>query len=440
QAFLARIEQVNPSINAIHQVDPEKLLQQAKVADDAVQTKKFLGKLHGVPISIKDTCFVKGFKVGSGYPGLIQKADKDATVIQRLKQAGAIILGITNVPEFLSSYETSNRIHGTTNNPYDLTRTPGGSSGGEAALIAAGGSTLGLGSDAGGSIREPAHYCGICGHKPTQNLVSTKGGSFPIDGGNGIIHSILAIGPMARDIDDLALMLEIIAGTDELDPHVATLQFKMPKNTDLKQLKIAYYFENPKSPPCEETIATINQVISALKDFGIHSEHNFPQHVDQVYQLHWETYMLSRGETIKAVLREFQDNTPTSLIKRFVEQAENCKLNSAEVYQRLRESEIFRYQMLQWMHDNAYDILISPVTSTPARLHNTTFDHIYDYQYVYLHNLTGWPATVVPIRLTKRGLPIGIQIAAKPWHDHLCFSIAKYLQDFFGKLGIADKF
>ncbi len=213
EAFIKRIKEVNQQLNAIHQVDTVRILHAADEADQAILMGKSLGKLHGLPITIKDTCEVSGFIVGKGYPYFLKYATKDSTIVSRLKAEGAIILGVTNVPELLFAYETDNRTHGRTNNPYDLARTPGGSSGGEAALLAVGGSPLGMGSDAGGSIRQPAHYCGICAHKPTQGLLPVAG-DIPFDGAAGLVSSVLTIGPMGRYVEDLVLAMEVISGGD----------------------------------------------------------------------------------------------------------------------------------------------------------------------------------------------------------------------------------
>lgn len=433
EAFLARIEEVNSMLNAVHQVDPVRVLHEADEADRAIVMGESLGRLHGLPITIKDTCAISGFTVGKGYPHFFKLADYDSTVVGRLKAEGAIILGITNVPELLLAYETDNRTHGRTNNPYDLTRTPGGSSGGEAALIAVGASSVGLGSDAGGSIRQPAHYCGICAHKPTQGLVPFTG-DVPFDGAAGLVTSLLTMGPMARHVEDLELIMEVISGSDKLDPHVIPIKFKRSSSLDLSKLKVAYYFENPAATPSAETKETVMKAVQALAADGAEVVHDFPKLLEDVYRLHWETFVLGgdEGAGFKNMFKSFGDSELTPLLKKIVIQAEDCSFTSTELRQRLVEVEQFRYSMMKWVEINGYDIVISPVASSPARHHGETFKHILDFEYARTHSLSMWPATVVPISYSTDGLPIAVQIAAKPWEDSLSLAVARVLQRKFG--------
>lgn len=433
EAFINRIQEVNGRLNAIHQVDTVRILQEADAADKANLSGKSLGRLHGLPISIKDTCDVSGFTVGKGFPFFFKHATQDSTIVRRLRAEGAIVLGITNVPELLLAYETDNRTHGRTNNPYNLACTPGGSSGGEAALLAVGGSPVGIGSDAGGSIRQPAHYCGISAHKPTQGLI-------PFNGETGIAASILTVGPMARHVEDLMLIMEIISGEDKLDPYTAPITFKRTSSLDLSSLKVAYYFENSVAAPSEETKNTVIKAIQALEAEGAQVTHDFPKLMESVYRLHWETFVLGGDEGIglKELFKKLGDEEQTPLLRKLVAQAESCSFSLTELRQRLVEVEQFRYGMMKWMESHDYDVIISPVASTTARFHGETFEHIYDFEYVRAHNLSRWPATVVPINYSIDGLPIAVQIAAKPWHDHLSLAVAHALQQKFGVFPLPD--
>jgi amidase len=435
QAFIDRIHLVNPKLNAIHQVNPEQLLMDAKQLDKASVSGNPLGKLHGVPISIKDACHVKGFKCSKGFRGFLNNPSTyDATVVNRLKTEGALILGITNVPELLLSYETDNLIYGRTNNPYDMTKTPGGSSGGEAAIIAAGGSMAGIGSDAGGSIRQPAHYSGICAHKPTQGFVPMTGG-IPVDGA-GIVSQIVSLGPMARHVEDLSLIMDIITGADGYDPHAAPIKFISPDNVDIKKLRVAYFYGNEKTYPSEETIKTMDSVINILKKEVAVIQEAYPEPIKDIYKLHWETFMLGGdgGQSLLNLYNTFSITEISSLAHQFIKSAKNCIFSTAELRARLLDVEKFRYKMMQFVQN--YDVIISPVAATPARAHGETHANIHDFSYVIVHNLTGWPATVVPCGKSKEGLPIGIQIAAKPWHDHVCLALSKKLQRIIGVFDI----
>src|SRR5436305_13392396 len=217
QAHLNRFETVNPKINAYVQVDAEQALAAGRHAEKAVLENKTLGPLHGVPISIKSAIGVAGMRCEAGTKlrtGHV--ATQDAPLVARLRRAGAIILGMTNTPELLMAWETDNLLYGRTNNPWNLQYTAGGSSGGESAAIASGMSAGGVGSDGGGSIRVPAHFCGICGLKPTPGRIPSTG-HFPPSGGPFALLGV--VGPMARTVRDLELIFEEISGPDNGDPN-----------------------------------------------------------------------------------------------------------------------------------------------------------------------------------------------------------------------------
>lgn len=430
-AFIERIQQVNPFINAIHQCDPQRILQEALEAERLFTLGQIL-PFHGLPISIKDTFHVKGFRASKGSPSLYKNTSAhDATVVARLKAEGAIIFGLTNVPELLLSYETDNLVYGRSNNPYDFNRTPGGSSGGQAAIIAAGGTPVGIGSDAGGSIRQPAHYCGICGHKPTNNIVPFTG-LFPSHN-LGMGAQLLAIGPMARYVEDLILLMSIISGASFLDPHTVPYSLTQPELIDISSLKIGYFFNNPTgAEPDNDTVRAISNVVQFLKSEKCDLTENYPSCLDKVYRLHLETFIFggNGGESVRLLLEELGQVKISQLTQNFLSYASQCNFSINELRQRWIEVEQFRFDMMEFMYP--YDVLLSPVTATAARFHGETWDSIRDVGYVIAHNLTGWPATVVPCGYNKDGLPIGIQIVAKPWHDHIALALALKIQQIVG--------
>ena len=225
-AHLAKIERVNPSLNAFVHVDAERVRREASEAEAAAMSGKTLGPLHGVPISIKSSLEVAGMRCEAGTrlrAGYV--AAQDAPLVARLRKAGGIVLGVTNTPELLMAWETDNRLYGRTNSPWDLDRTPGGSSGGEAAAIAAGMSAGGVGSDGGGSIRVPAHFSGICGLKPTPGRIPATG-HFPASGGPFALLGV--VGPMARSVNDVKVLFEVMQGPDEGDACAAPVPLRWP--------------------------------------------------------------------------------------------------------------------------------------------------------------------------------------------------------------------
>ncbi len=333
------------------------------------------------------------------------------------------------------AYEADNLVYGRTNNPYDLTRTSGGSSGGQAAIIALGGIPIGIGNDAGGSVRQPAHYCGICAHKPTHGFVPNTG-NFPTDG-IGIGAQLLSIGPMARYVEDLILMMDVISGPDGIDPHAVPVQFPIKKDFDLKNLRVAYFYDNPTgTPPTKETVKAVDEAVDLLKPHVKSIIEAYPSELNNVYRLHYETFILGGdgGQTLLQLINSFKQNQISPLMLEFLELSKNCVFSISELRQRLLELERFRYNMTSFMKD--FDLIISPVSATPARYHGETFANVRDFGYITAHNLTGWPATVLPCIYSEEGLPIGVQLVSQSWQDHIPLNVALFLQKTIGVFSI----
>src|SRR4051812_29277591 len=279
RAHLARIDQRNPKINAYVHVDAERALDSARAAEFAVMRNDDLGPLHGVPISIKSSISVTGMPYEAGTKlraGAV--GETDAPLVSRLRNAGAIILGMTNTPELLMAWETDNLLYGRTNNPWDLSRTAGGSSGGEAAAIAAGCSAGGIGSDGGGSIRVPAHFTGICGLKPTPGRIPGTGHQPACLGPFSLIG---VVGPMARTVADLAAMFDAIAGWDEDDPMAAPVALQPDATSLLGGLRVAYFEDDGRTPVTAETRAAVRAAAHAAAEAGCVVEESRPPCLDR---------------------------------------------------------------------------------------------------------------------------------------------------------------
>jgi amidase len=432
QVHLDRLATINPKLNALVQtLPPEKALQQAHHADEAVTKNQTIGPLHGLPITIKDCCKVKDFVITKGSLGYHFLPTEDATVVARLKAAGAIVIGISNVPEFNIAYETNNDRYGRTFNPYDLTRTPGGSSGGEAAIIAAGGSTLGLGTDGGGSIRQPAHNTGIVGLKPTRGLLPSTG-NLPSDG-RGLLSTLTTYGSMARFVDDIILTLPILAGYDGCDPDVVPIA--IDNNTqyiNFNSLRIAFYTDNAVVKADEDTLQIIKQVVNVLQFEVAQLETHCPPHLPELYSLITETFFLvgDKGLGLKTLINRLDLKKPSSLVHEFLAIARGCEFSITELNQRLRRIDQLRFELEKFF--THYDLIICPVAATPAKQHGHSFIEGHDFSYLNIYNLTGWPAVTVRCGTSSAGLPIGIQIIAKPWQDMLALSLAKKLETLLG--------
>src|SRR6266403_2298726 len=276
---LELIERLNPQLNAFVDWQPERVLQQAQAAEKAVMRADVLGPLHGVPLSIKSAIDVAGRRCEAGTrlrAGRI--AAEDAPLVARLRAAGAVILGVTNTPELLMAWETDNLLYGRTNNPWDLTRTAGGSSGGEAAAIAAGLSAGGVGSDGGGSIREPAHFCGICGLKPTPGRIPATG-HFPKSGGPFALIGV--VGPMARTVGDLRTLFEVMAGWDEGDPCAAPVAVREIDETVVRAVNIGFFEDDGRTPVTEETREAVRQAALILMTCGFHVDAFRPEGLEE---------------------------------------------------------------------------------------------------------------------------------------------------------------
>jgi len=431
-AHIEQINTLNPVLNAVVQFKPDAAMQQAKAADKALARGDNKGHLHGLPITIKDAFYVDDFDCCLGSTGLVgQEAQKEATVISRLRDAGAIVLGITNVPELLSAFECDNLVYGRCNNPYDIKRTPSGSSGGEAAIIAACGSPLGVGSDAGGSVRVPAHFCGIAGIKPTQYSTPISG-AVPSNSALGLIRQIVSYGPMARYVEDLVLALSIMVGPDGIDPHVPPVSLNAAEKVDISKLRVVYHTDNGIAAADEDTTNVIKKAVSCLSGETTSITEHSPEILKRTFELMWEPYMLGgdKGQWIQNIYDALEMKHISPLHRQFFESAKPCELSVTELRQRFIDGEEFRFEMFKFMQD--YDVMLCPVAATPAKKHGETFQHIKDFMYAPSYNLLGWPAVVVRCGTSKNGLPIGVQIVAKPWQDHIALAIAQLLENKLG--------
>lgn len=424
-AFLARIEAVNPKLNAVVHLTAEPAISEAKSADDALARGEGRGLLHGVPMTMKDSLNTAGVISTWGTPGRSEFAPKeDATVVARLKAAGAILLGKTNTPEFTLSFETDNPIYGRTNNPYDLGRTPGGSSGGAAAILAAGGSPMDLGSDTGGSIRLPSHFCGIAGIKPTSGRVPRTGHAISF---GTVLDVFTQIGPMARFVEDLSLVLPLVSGVDGKDPAIAPAPLGNPKMLNLKELRGAFFTDNGIQTPTKETGETVEETVKSLLSAGVWIEQERPSGIEETLEIYNSLFAATASATTRMLLdRAGTSEKDTSLKGHFGIPG----IESAIFANIIDRWDSFRINMLSFL--SGYDFLLSPVNAYPAVLHGEANARIAGFSYTMTHNLTGWPAAVIRAGTSAEGLPIGIQIAARPWREDIALAIAQHIETAFG--------
>src|SRR5919205_403473 len=429
-AHLARIGEVNPRLNAVVHLTAEAARQRAREADEARARGEEWGPLHGVPVTIKDAFETEGVVSAGGTGGRASyMPETDAAGVARLKSAGAVVLGKTNVPEISLAFESDNLVYGRTHNPYDPARTPGGSSGGEGAAIASGMSPLGLGSDAGGSIRVPAHFCGIAGIKPTSGR-TPRTGHFPPMG--GLLDSIWQIGPLARRVEDLALALPLLCGTDWRDPTVAPVPLGDYREVDLKGLRVAFHADNGIVAPTEEIAAVVADAARVLADAGAQVTEARPPVPADAYHLLLGLYGADSGALLRMLLMMSGTTETSPLMNRLLEVLGAVSLTAGELTMLVHQLDAWRSQMLTFMRD--YDLLVCPPCARPAMEHGTTFDEENQlfFSYTMVYNMTGWPGAVVRAGTSAEGLPLGAQLVARPWRDDVALAAASEVERALG--------
>jgi amidase len=422
QACIARIQEVNPRINAVVTTCFERALLEAKDADASLARGKVLGPLHGVPFTIKDSLETAGVLSTSGTLGRKNFIPgKDATVVARLRAAGAILLGKTNTPEFTlggGSRGTYNLIFGQTYNPYNLAHTPRGSSGGAGAIVAAGGAYFDIGSDFGGSIRSPAHACGIVGHKPTLGLVP-RTGHVPEYGGAWDTYQEL--GPLVRYAEDLELIMNVIQGPDFLDQMIAPVAMGPASSVDMKSLRVAFYVDNQVATPTPETQAAVRKAVGALQGKVASVKEAFHGGDAEWSDIREVLLEADGGEWRSRMLKK---HGTTQASPGFAAGIGGTPISSMELTAMMEKQDALRSRLLGWMKD--YDVIVCPTNAFPAPALDNPVPGSAGYTSIY--NLTGWPAAVVRGGTSDTQLPIGVQVVAQPWRDDVVYAVVAAIE------------
>lgn len=394
-AYLARISRANATVNAVT-VIADDALEQASTADEIQAKGEELGPLHGLPFTVKDTFAAVGLV--SSLDRRIrnrQSARRDATVVARMKQAGAILLAKSNCPPAGSGNDTENAVIGQSRNPCDPSRSPGGSSGGEAAIVAAGASPLGLGSDTGGGLRVPAAFCGITALKPTQGRVPNTG---VYNQPGGFTDQRTQIGPAARSVGDLLLALRVIDGPDYQDAGVVAMPLMDPEQLPLDGLTIAYFPFDPDSLVTSSVSNAVGGSAQALARAGVQVVENRP--LDLVggardLDRGWRNMAGTRGQDVVELLHAWDQ---------------------------------FRTNLLHYIR--YYDAILCPAVHHTAPSIGTRDTQRFDYTVPF--SLTGYPAAVVPVAQDSSGLPVAVQIVSHPWREDIVLALAHHLEKEFG--------
>jgi amidase len=422
RAFLRRIEQVNPKINAVVQLRAEEAIADAQAADRALRTNKIAGPLHGVPFTVKDSFDTAGLISTAGLKGRASFVPKaDATAVARLRAAGAILMGKTNTPELTLAFETTNLVYGRTNNPFNLERTSGGSSGGAAAILSSSGSPLDIGTDTGGSIRLPSHFCGIAGMKPTQGRVPRTGHIISFDGPH---QSLTHVGPMARYVEDLKLVFSLLQGYDGVDPWILPSTFNNPSQVKLKGLRASFFTDNGAVTPIEEIRNTVTSAARSLSDAGAIVNEDRPERIGEAYDFYVAILWADGGAWARRLLEA--NRTSEALLNQRLSQFKAIPI--ADYTKLLERWDQLRSQMLKFWQ--SHDVLLCPVNARVAVPHGVTYqgDNLKAYGYTMAFNLTGWPSVVVRCGTSSEGLPIGVQVVGPPWREDICLTVAEHLE------------
>ena len=445
--YLRRVERYNPKINAIIFMNIDAARKRAKQADRAIARKEVWGPLHGVPMTIKESYDVVGMPTTWGVPQYKDNYPaKNALAVDRFVKAGAVLFGKTNVPLYLADWQTFNEIYGTTNNPWDVTRAPGGSSGGSAAALAAGLTGIESGSDIGASIRNPAHYCGVYGHKPTYGIVSPRGQALP-----GVVAAadISVIGPLARSAEDLALAIGVMAGPDGIDGAGWQLRLPKPRKKNLREYKVSVIYTDPEA----EVDGEVQKRIRGVADFLRKSKTKVVEEARPALgakEAYRNYVQLLRAATSSRLTPElFQKNlTAFNALDPGDESYQAQAIRAQAMYHKdwLAYNEARHKMRLAWAEFfKEYDLLLCPIATTAAFPHNQKGE-----RWERMITVNGrpqpsttqmfWagypcnfylPSTVAPAGFTSEGLPVGVQIVGPQYGDYTCIHFSRLLEQEF---------
>ncbi|MEM7334910.1 MAG: amidase [Chloroflexota bacterium] len=446
--FLERIERHNTAVNAVVTKDIEQAMAKAKAADEARANGESIGRLHGLPMTIKDTFEVVGMTATAGANSLkYHHPNQDSVVARRLQDAGAIIFGKTNTPPYAMDVQTYNDLFGVTNNPWNLAHTAGGSSGGSAAALAAGFTTLEMGSDIGGSIRTPAHFCGVYGHKPTHGVVPMHGHIPGPLGTKG--HPDLAVaGPLGRSAKDLALGLSLIAGSDSLNATGWQLKLPKPRHHKLSDFRIAVWLDDENCSVDSEVIQVLETAVSTLITVGAQIKEAKPAELNEILGIYYTLLASFTGASLpKSVYQQYAEvkndlasyQAKFDLPDAFLTHVAGRTASHRQWLGANEKRAKMQYQLQAFF--NEFDVLLTPVTPMAAPLHNNEGSmearkvlingekrpYVDHFPWIALATMAGLPATSAPIGFTKSGLPVNIQIIGPYLEDYTPIKFAELL-------------
>jgi len=448
KAILRRIEAYNPKLNAIVTLLSKEALLGAKEADRVVKTGEKLGLLHGVPVTVKDCFEMKGVRTTAGSKSLLDYIpERDSTVVKRLREAGAVIIGRTNIPEMAADWQTYNPLFGTTNNPWDVARTPGGSTGGGASALAAGLTFLEVGSDVGGSIRVPSHFCGLYGHKPSIGTVSTRGHVPPLPETPPGEPLFSVAGPLARSARDLRLAMNVLGGADGGLEKAFEWKLPSPRRRRITEYRLGYMIDDPLCSVSSEVKEPLEETLRSLTEAGVALSEDWPGGIDP--KRLFEDYRYIRyasgagslsGDKIFELLRSQEVNDGSDEYSAAHAYASTVKEFQDALWRRTQAQEAWRDYF------RGIDAFLLPVAFVPAFPHDQgmplksrvikTPEGPRRYQelrfWISFATFCGLPATVAPVGFTGGGLPVGIQIVGPYLEDATTIDVAEKITNLVG--------
>lgn len=434
KAHLQQINAVNPRINAVVRQRAQAAMEEALDADRALLNSDQVGPLHGVPFTIKDSFDTAGMVTTAGTTGWASHVpEADAAVVARLRAAGGILVGKTNTPELTLSHDTDNLVYGRTANPYDVSRIPGGSSGGAAAIVATAASPFDIGSDTGGSIRYPAHCCGIAGLKPTHGRVSRAGHIISFAGAQ---QSLTTIGPLARYVEDLALVFSIIAGPDGVDPAIAPVPLRDYRAVDLAGLNIATFAATAEITPAGAVKEAVTRAADALSDAGAVLTEDRPAGLEPGLEMFPRLFGADGAAGLEGFLASLGTDDLSPQLSTAVSVLREYAMPTTEFEGLLYALDLYRSEMLGFMA--RHDLILCPVAAHPAASPAVPKPELGDilppeiFTYTAPFNLTGYPVVVVRAGTSAEGLPIGVQLIARPWREDVALAAAQHLENVLG--------
>lgn len=446
--YLARVDAFNGDINAIVVTDIDRARSRAAAADEALAKGESWGPLHGLPMTVKESFDIEGLPTTWGVPALTDNiAPRNAVQVERLIDAGAVIFGKTNVPLLLADFQSYNEVYGTTNNPWDLDRTPGGSSGGSAAALASGMTGLDAGSDIGGSIRNPAHYCGVYGLKPTWGILPPRGHAMP-----GILtpSDISVVGPLARGADDLDLALNVMAGPDLLQAAGWKLELPPSPKRRLQDFRVAVWSDSEFSPVDAEVGDRIQQAVDVISKAGAEIDDAARPDIDfaEAHRIYlWLLYAVVTSRQPPEAVAAAKERLTGLADDDFSDHAVATRATVGYHRDWLGANEARTHMRYRW-HEffQQHDLLLCPISVTAAFPHDQSDDSdartltvngqsLPYFQQLFWAGMTGvvyLPSVIAPIGQTPTGLPVGLQIVAPEYGERTAIHFARLLADEIG--------